>query len=154
MQGRRKIVPLQKKNQSIKMMDKRYHIDELSTTAKELIASMNGRKLYAFYGEMGSGKTTLIKALCREMGVEEEVNSPTFSIVNEYAGAADTIYHFDFYRINTPQEALDFGLYDYFDSERVCIMEWPECIEDLLPDEAVRINIEVVDVHTRRITMK
>ncbi len=85
------------------------------------------------------------------MGVEEEVNSPTFALVNEYEGRDGLIYHFDFYRIKSPQEALDLGLWDYLDSGCPCIMEWPECIEKLLPDDCLRINIENIDADTRRI---
>jgi hypothetical protein len=85
--------------------------------------------------------------------VTEEVNSPTFAIVNEYEGTKGVIYHFDFYRINRPEEALDFGLYDYFDSGNPCLMEWPECIEPLLPDDTIKIEISVIDNNTRQIKM-
>ncbi|MFI3297117.1 MAG: tRNA (adenosine(37)-N6)-threonylcarbamoyltransferase complex ATPase subunit type 1 TsaE [bacterium] len=134
-------------------MEMIYKLDDLSTVAAAIIEATKGKTHFAFYGSMGAGKTTLTKAICRCLGVTEEVNSPTFSIINEYDGADDLIYHFDFYRINSPQEAVDFGVYDYFDSGRICLMEWPECIESLLPDDVVRLDIEIVDDSTRKITI-
>ena len=136
-------------------MELTYTITQIEETAKavvETIQKQNGQ-LFAFYGQMGAGKTTLIKAICQQLGVTEEVNSPTFAIVNEYEGAKSTIYHFDFYRINHPEEALDFGLFDYFDSGNICLMEWPECIEPLLPDDTIKIQISVIDDNTRKITI-
>ena len=114
---------------------------------------MHVGQLFAFYGQMGAGKTTLIKAICQQLGVTEEANSPTFAIVNEYESQKGAIYHFDFYRINRPEEALDFGLFDYFDSGNICLMEWPECIEPLLPDDTIKIQISVIDDNTRKITI-
>ena len=136
-------------------MELTYTITQIEETAKavvETIQKQNGQ-LFAFYGQMGAGKTTLIKAICQQLGVTEEVNSPTFAIVNEYEGTRGPIYHFDFYRINRPEEALDFGLYDYFDSGYPCLMEWPECIDTLLPDDVVNIEISVIDNNTRKIKM-
>ena len=128
-----------------------YTINQIEETAKAVVAAMQGGQLFAFYGQMGAGKTTLIKAICKELGVQDEVNSPTFAIVNEYEGTKSPIYHFDFYRINRPEEAFDFGLYDYFDSGKICLMEWPECIEPLLPNDTIKIQIIIIDDNTRQI---
>ena len=118
-------------------------LEEIGTAAKEFVAAMGDRKVFAFYGKMGAGKTTFIKAVCEELGVEDVINSPTFAIVNEYVdGAGEPIYHFDFYRIKNPQEVLDIGYEDYVYSGNVCFMEWPELIENLLPDDAVKVTIE------------
>ena len=118
-------------------------LDEIGKAAKEFVAAMGDKKVFAFYGKMGAGKTTFIKAVCEELGVEDVINSPTFAIVNEYVDAqGDPIYHFDFYRIKNPQEVLDIGYEDYVYSGHVCFMEWPELIENLLPDDAVKVTIE------------
>ena len=134
-------------------MELTYTLQQIEQTAQAVVNAMKNNQLFAFYGQMGAGKTTLIKAICRQLGVQEEVNSPTFAIVNEYEGTHQTIYHFDFYRINRPEEALDFGLFDYFDSGNPCLMEWPECIEPLLPDDTIKIHISVIDDNTRQIKM-
>ena len=105
--------------------------------------AVGSRRVIAFYGQMGAGKTTFIKALCQELGVEEVITSPTFAIVNEYGTANDVIYHFDFYRIKRIEEVYDMGYEDYFFSGRLCLIEWPELIEELLPDDALRVHIEV-----------
>ena len=124
-----------------------FHIsstEQIKQVAQQFIAAMDGHKLFAFYGEMGAGKTTFIKALCDELGVIDVVNSPTFAIANDYETAlGDHIYHFDFYRLKTPQEALDFGVEDYFYSGHICFMEWPDQIGTLLPTESVRVAITV-----------
>ena len=124
-----------------------FHIsstEQINQVAQQFIAAMGGHKLFAFYGEMGAGKTTFIKALCDELGVIDVVNSPTFAIANDYETAlGDHIYHFDFYRLKTPQEALDFGVEDYFYSFHICFMEWPDQIGTLLPTESVRVAITV-----------
>lgn len=124
-----------------------FHIsstEQINQVAQEFIAAMGNHKLFAFYGEMGAGKTTFIKALCDELGVIDVVNSPTFAIANDYETAlGDHIYHFDFYRLKTPQEALDFGVEDYFYSGHICFMEWPDQIGTLLPTESVRVAITV-----------
>ena len=96
----------------------------------------------AFYGKMGAGKTTFIKALCEELGVEDVITSPTFAIVNEYTVDSQSIYHFDFYRIKKIEEVYDMGYEDYFYSGNLCLIEWPELIEDLLPEDALRVTIE------------
>lgn len=118
-------------------------IEEIAVAAKEFVAAMGERKVFAFYGKMGAGKTTFIKAVCEELGVEDVINSPTFAIVNEYVdGQGEPIYHFDFYRIKNQQEVMDLGYEDYVYSGHVCFMEWPELIENLLPDDAVKVTIE------------
>lgn len=118
-------------------------IDAIAEAAKKFVAAMGDRKVFAFYGKMGAGKTTFIKAVCEELGVEDVINSPTFAIVNEYVdGEGEPIYHFDFYRIKKDQEVLDIGYEDYVFSGNVCFMEWPELIENLLPDDAVKVTIE------------
>ena len=118
-------------------------ITRIAEAAKEFVAAMGDRKVFAFYGKMGAGKTTFIKAVCEELGVKDVINSPTFAIVNEYVdGEGEPIYHFDFYRIKNEQEVLDIGYEDYVYSGNVCFMEWPELIENLLPDNAVKVTIE------------
>ncbi len=118
-------------------------IEEIAVAAKEFVTAMGDRKVFAFYGKMGVGKTTFIKAVCEELGVEDVINSPTFAIVNEYVdGKGEPVYHFDFYRIKNLQEVLDIGYEDYVYSGHMCFMEWPELIENLLPDDAVKVTIE------------
>lgn len=118
-------------------------IEKIAVAAKEFVAAMGERKVFAFYGKMGAGKTTFIKAVCEELGVEDVINSPTFAIVNEYVdGKGEPVYHFDFYRIKNQQEVMDLGYEDYVYSGHVCFMEWPELIENLLPDDAVKVTIE------------
>ncbi|MDO4497071.1 MAG: tRNA (adenosine(37)-N6)-threonylcarbamoyltransferase complex ATPase subunit type 1 TsaE [Bacteroidales bacterium] len=117
-------------------------VEALHDAAKEFIANMGDNTVFAFRGEMGAGKTTFIKAICDVLGVEEEVNSPTFAIVNEYRSAsAELIYHFDCYRIKELEEALDFGFEDYMDSGALCFIEWPENVEELLPGDVVNVKI-------------
>jgi len=106
----------------------------------------------AFYGKMGAGKTTFIKALCEELGVEDVITSPTFAIVNEYTIDRQSIYHFDFYRIKKIEEVYDMGYEDYFYSGNLCLIEWPELIEDLLPEDALRVTIEEQPDGSRTIT--
>ena len=118
-------------------------IEEIAVAAKEFVTAMGDRKVFAFYGKMGAGKTTFIKAVCEELGVEDVINSPTFAIVNEYVdGKGEPVSHFDFYRIKNLQEVLDIGYEDYVYSGHMCFMEWPELIENLLPDDAVKVTIE------------
>lgn len=116
---------------------------QLSEAAKQFVQAMNQNTVFAFYGKMGAGKTTFIKAICEELGVTDVINSPTFSIVNEYRSdtTGELIYHFDFYRIKKIEEVYDMGYEDYFDSGAVCFIEWPELIDDLLPGDAVKVSI-------------
>ena len=112
---------------------------------------MDGRSVFAFYGQMGAGKTTFIKAVCAELGIADTVNSPTFSIVNEYRSDSTgaLVYHFDFYRIKKLEEVYDMGYEDYFYSGAPCFIEWPELIEELLPEDTVRVTIEEQPDHSR-----
>lgn len=106
--------------------------------------------IFAFFGQMGAGKTTFIKTLCSQLGVADDVNSPTFTIVNEYRAAKGyPIYHFDFYRINKVQEAYDIGLDEYFGGDGLCLIEWPEKIEEVLPDDCFRVYLKVDPQGTR-----
>lgn len=118
-------------------------ISSLASAAQEFIAQMGESRIFAFYGTMGTGKTTFVKALCEAMGVTDTVNSPTFAIVNEYdTPSGCPIYHFDFYRIKRLAEVYDMGYEDYFYGRGLCFIEWPELIEELLPEDTVRVNIE------------
>ncbi|MCR4603064.1 MAG: tRNA (adenosine(37)-N6)-threonylcarbamoyltransferase complex ATPase subunit type 1 TsaE [Prevotella sp.] len=117
-------------------------ISQISEAAREFISQMDGHNVFAFYGKMGAGKTTFIKAICEELGVQDVITSPTFAIVNEYTAGSQPIYHFDFYRIKRLEEVYDMGYEDYFYSGALCLIEWPELIEELLPDDAVRVIIE------------
>ena len=114
------------------------HINE---AAKAFIEQIGDHTVFAFYGEMGAGKTTFIKAICEELGVEDVITSPTFAIVNEYTSSDGSIYHFDFYRIKKLEEVYDMGFEDYFYSGALCFIEWPELIEEVLPEDAVKVNI-------------
>ena len=118
---------------------------DIDRAAGEFLKETEGHKLIAFYAPMGAGKTTFTTAICRVLGVAQDaVSSPTFSIVNEYRlPDGEPVFHFDFYRINKLSEALDIGFYDYIDSGALCLMEWPENIEDLLPEETLRVSITV-----------
>ena len=118
-------------------------LNDIDNAAKAFVEAMDQNTVFAFYGKMGAGKTTFIKAVCEALGVTEVVNSPTFSIVNEYRSETpgELIYHFDFYRIKKIDEVYDMGYEDYFYSGAVCFIEWPELIEELLPGEAVKVEI-------------
>lgn len=120
-------------------------LEDLQRAARHFLEAVEGHSLIAFYAPMGAGKTTFTTALCKELGVREDaVSSPTFAIVNEYrAGNGRPVFHFDFYRLEDPAEALDIGLYDYLDSGELCLMEWPENIEALLPEETLRVSLGV-----------
>ncbi|MEE0671186.1 tRNA (adenosine(37)-N6)-threonylcarbamoyltransferase complex ATPase subunit type 1 TsaE [Prevotella sp.] len=120
---------------------------DINETAKQFIENMGDGKVFAFYGKMGAGKTTFIKAICEELGVDDVITSPTFAIVNEYQSATtgDSIYHFDFYRIKKLEEVYDMGYEDYFYSGSLCFLEWPELIDDLLPEDATKVTIEATD---------
>ncbi|MCU0459131.1 MAG: tRNA (adenosine(37)-N6)-threonylcarbamoyltransferase complex ATPase subunit type 1 TsaE [Bacteroidales bacterium] len=116
----------------------------LRDAARQFLKETAGSRIFAFYGQMGSGKTTIIKAICNEMGVADTVTSPTFTLVNEYRRPGTMpVYHFDFYRIRNITEVLDFGIEEYFDSGAPCFMEWPELIEPLLPPETMKLTITV-----------
>jgi tRNA threonylcarbamoyladenosine biosynthesis protein TsaE len=129
-------------------------IEQIASSAEEFVSAMGNRKIFAFYGKMGVGKTTFIKAVCETLGVTDVINSPTFAIVNEYLDGNDQpIYHFDFYRIKKEEEVYDIGFEDYVSSGNLCLMEWPELIEDLLPEETVRVHIEERDDSSRVVTM-
>ena len=124
--------------------------DDLPRAARVFLQHIGESRIIAFYGAMGAGKTTFITAVCEALGVQDVVNSPTFTLVNEYRdGRGEPVYHFDFYRINRLSEALDIGLYEYFDSGALCLIEWPEMIEELLPDDALKVQILVEDAETR-----
>lgn len=130
-------------------------LEEYPAAAKEFIHRMEERRIFAFYGSMGAGKTTFIKSLCEAMGVEDAINSPTFAIVNEYADACgDTIYHFDFYRIKNIAEVYNMGYEEYFYNNAYCFIEWPELIEELLPKETVKVQVTEMPDGTRTITME
>lgn len=134
-------------------MNKNYSLENLVDVAKEIIASAKNKTLL-FYGEMGVGKTTLIKEICKKLGVEDQISSPTFSLVNEYqTNKNEKVYHFDFYRIDDEEEALDIGIEDYFYSNNWCLIEWPENIKNLLPLDAVEIHLSVLDENNRNIKL-
>ncbi len=128
-------------------------VDDLDRAAREFLKQTEGVRIYAFYGSMGAGKTTFISALCRVLGVGDEVASPTFTIVNEYRAAdGQAVYHFDFYRIEKLQEVLDIGYEEYIDSDGLCLMEWPEKIEDILPEDTLKVHIEEQPDGSRSVT--
>ena len=122
-------------------------ISSINEAAREFISQIGEHRVFAFYGKMGAGKTTFIKAVCEELGVDDVITSPTFAIVNEYTPSSallppsSKIFHFDFYRIKKLEEVYDMGYEDYFYSGSLCFIEWPELIEELLPEDAVRVTI-------------
>ncbi len=127
-------------------------IDQIHEAAREFVAQIGTDTVFAFYGKMGAGKTTFTKAVCEVLGVEDVITSPTFAIVNEYeAGNGQPIYHFDFYRIKRLEEAYDIGCDDYFYSGHLCFIEWPELIEDILPENTVKVIIEENEDGTRTV---
>jgi tRNA threonylcarbamoyladenosine biosynthesis protein TsaE len=127
-------------------------LEELPAAAEEILNFCSTKKIFAFLGEMGSGKTTVIGALCRTLGVKSKISSPTFAIVNEYHEDS-MIFHMDLYRLNTIQEALDIGIEEYLSGRDYCFIEWPQLIESLLPEETVFIVIEVLAKQQRKITI-
>ena len=131
-----------------------YSINQLTRAADEVLTLAGKTKVLLFYGEMGAGKTTLIKKLCKQLGVKETVTSPTFSIVNEYRGGNGKIYHFDFYRLKKQSEALDLGYEEYVYSGNYCLIEWPEKIDGLLPEHYIKIAIEIKDGDNRQISVE
>lgn len=131
------------------------NLDSYATAAREFIEKMGERRIFAFYGSMGAGKTTFIKAVCEAMGVEDAINSPTFAIVNEYEDAdSNTIFHFDFYRIKSIAEVYNMGYEEYLYSNAYCFIEWPELIEELLPEETVKVTIEETPEGQHKVTME
>lgn len=126
-------------------------LETIREAARQFINQMGEARVFAFYGKMGAGKTTFIKAVCEELGVEDVITSPTFAIINEYSGKDDTIYHFDFYRIKKLEEVYDMGYEDYFYSGALCFIEWPELIEEVLPEDAVKVQIIEKEDGTRAV---
>lgn len=130
-------------------------LDTIDAAAKEFVSAMGDYTVYAFNGEMGAGKTTFIKALCEELGVDDITNSPSFAIINEYRSetTAELIYHFDCYRLENEEEAEEIGVEDYFYSGALCFIEWPERITDLLPDDTVEVDVVEQEDGTRTVTL-
>ena len=129
-----------------------FNEEDIRQAAKQFVENMGENTIFAFYGKMGAGKTTFIKAVCEELGVDDTVTSPTFAIVNEYEAAnGRPIYHFDFYRIKKVSEAYDMGCEEYFYSGHPCFIEWPELIEEVLPEETVNVTIEALPDGERRL---
>ena len=131
-------------------------LDHIHEAAREFIAAMGDNTVFALYGKMGAGKTTFIKALFQELGVEDVVTSPTFAVINEYRSdiAGELIYHFDFYRIKKLEEVYDMGYEDYFYSGALCFIEWPELVEELLPGNTIKVTIEELEDGSRKLTME
>jgi tRNA threonylcarbamoyladenosine biosynthesis protein TsaE len=129
-------------------------LTDLKKAANQFVQLIGEYKVFAFYGNMGAGKTTFIKAICKELGVTENITSPTFSLVNEYVTKNNhSLYHFDCYRLKNIREAYDIGADEYFDSGELCFIEWPEKIEDLLPSGTVNVIIKVISDESREITI-
>lgn len=129
-------------------------LSDLPTIARQIIELASDERIFLFYGDMGAGKTTLVKELCAALGITENVTSPTFSIVNEYAAGKTRIFHFDFYRLKSQTEALDMGYEEYFYSGDYCFIEWPEKIPDLLPDQYYKISITALPDQSREILLE
>jgi len=133
--------------------EKVYHLRELDKVALKLINQFSEYRVYAFYGKMGAGKTTFIQSVCKILGTNDNVTSPTFALINEYKTAEmNSIFHFDFYRIKDIEEAFDLGYEDYLYSGKYCLIEWPEMIEPLLPENIIKVKIEVAEDGTRNIS--
>ncbi len=125
-------------------------LEDLSAAAKKFVELTKDSTVFAFYGTMGVGKTTFIKEVCKQLGVNDEVTSPTFAIINEYAGSdSKLIYHFDLYRLDSTEEALNIGVEDYLYSSNICLIEWPEIIENLLPNNVLEVSISESENGTR-----
>ena len=131
------------------------NLEKIREAAREFVANIGDSTVFAFYGKMGAGKTTFIKAVCEELGVEDVITSPTFAIVNEYRSDAsgELIYHFDFYRVKKIEEVYDMGFEDYFYSGALCFIEWPELCEEVLPEDTVKVMIEETPDGTRVVTI-
>lgn len=128
-------------------------LDELQAAAQQILSAYTHDRIFLLKGQMGAGKTTLVNALCKALGVTEATSSPTFSIVNEYSSTSGPIYHFDFYRLKKEEEALDLGYEEYFYADAFCFVEWPEKIENLLPEDVRTISIEVLSPTSRKISV-
>ena len=130
-------------------------LSKIHEAAREFVANMGESTVFAFYGNMGAGKTTFVKAVCEELGVDDVITSPTFSIVNEYRSeqTGELIYHFDFYRVKKIEEVYDMGFEDYFYSGALCFIEWPELCEEVLPDDTVKVSINEEPDGSRTITL-
>ena len=130
-------------------------LSDLPDVAEEIIASLDRRNVVAFFGPMGAGKTTLIREICAQLGSTDTVTSPTFALINRYDTAeGNPIFHFDFYRIERPEEAFDMGYEEYFYSDGLCLVEWPEKVAELLPDEVMKITITPTSPTKRTITIE
>lgn len=135
--------------------EKADHLRTIDKVAQKLINQFSDYRIFAFYGKMGAGKTTFIQSVCKVLGTEDNVTSPTFALINEYRNAqSDSIFHFDFYRIKDIDEAFDLGYEDYLYSGNYCLIEWPEMIEPLLPENIVKVKIEVCEDGARNISAK
>ncbi|MFD2966966.1 tRNA (adenosine(37)-N6)-threonylcarbamoyltransferase complex ATPase subunit type 1 TsaE [Sphingobacterium bambusae] len=128
-------------------------LDELQAAAQQILSAYTHDRIFLLKGQMGAGKTTLVNALCKALRVTEATSSPTFSIVNEYSSTSGPIYHFDFYRLKKEEEALDLGYEEYFYADAFCFVEWPEKIENLLPEDVRTISIEVLSPTSRKISV-
>ncbi|MEO8794046.1 MAG: tRNA (adenosine(37)-N6)-threonylcarbamoyltransferase complex ATPase subunit type 1 TsaE [Daejeonella sp.] len=127
------------------------HPDELNKAAEELLKFAGRQRIFLFFGEMGAGKTTFIKSICKALGFQDSVSSPTYSIVNEYPAKEALIYHFDFYRLKNEEEAYDIGFEEYLDSGNYCLIEWPERIESLWPENYIKVEIDETEDGSRQI---
>jgi len=131
-----------------------YSLDDIETAAKEFIKFTNGYSVVAFHGNLGAGKTTFIKAVCNQLGVEEKVSSPTFSIINQYTTGKGSVFHIDLYRIKDIEEAIDAGVEECIYSSEICFIEWPEKVFSILPDDTVNVFIEPIDNSKRKLLYK
>lgn len=131
-----------------------HSIEEMSDVAQTFLKEIGDKRVIAFFGNMGVGKTTFIKEVCKQLGVTDVVNSPTFAVINEYASNVGPIYHFDFYRIKNIEEAYDFGYEDYFYSGNFCFIEWSEKIVDILPDDCIQVTITELENGNRKFVIE
>lgn len=131
-----------------------HSIEEMSDIAQTFLKEIGDKRVIAFFGNMGVGKTTFIKEVCKQLGVTDVVNSPTFAVINEYASNVGPIYHFDFYRIKNIEEAYDFGYEDYFYSGNFCFIEWSEKIVDILPDDCIQVTITELENGDRKFVIE